>query len=213
MMGWWIGVVVGLAAVLLAARPAAAEGGHLGASPWFPHVDADANPQETYDLNTLGVVRLGEEGWRVNRGKYRSLVSRHDFFVTVGRTDLARHDARSDAISSIVFWSGLASVGVGAVLVYAHGTPGGLDPSLQSGLLFGAGGFVGMWISTWFTGATVAPEEAEEMAQRYNEQLQLHIERETGSERRKPMQVRAPTLLLPWTDGLSGGGVMALAVF
>lgn len=110
----------------LLGRPADADG-RLGAAPWFPIVEPEANPQETFEQNTLGVVHLGESGWRVNRGRYRALLTRHDFYVTVGRADLARHDAASAATSRIVFWSGFASVAVGAGLLYAHGAPG--EPS------------------------------------------------------------------------------------
>lgn len=207
-----IAAVAGLALLGSGRWAAAEEGGRLGPSPWFPVVDPEAGAQETFDQNTLGIVRVGDEGWRVNRGKYRTLLARHDFFVTVGRTDLARHQATSAATSRIVFWSGFVGVAVGAGLLYAHAAKGGVDPSVQSGLIFAGGGLAAMWISTWITGPSVAPEEAEEMAQRYNEQLKLHIERETGTERRKPMQVRAPTLR-PWTDGRSGGGLIALVTF
>jgi hypothetical protein len=199
---------IGLVLALLA-RPAAADG-QLGATPWFPLVDP-ASPQETLEQNTLGVVDVGEHGWRVNRGKYRTLLSRHDFFVTVGRTDLARHQTASAATSRILFWSGFAGVGIGIGLLYAHAAEGGAEPSATPGLAFAAGGLVTMWISSWFTGPSVTPEEAEEMAQRYNERLKLHIESETDREQRRPQQAAAPRLL-PWTDGRSAG-VTALVAF
>jgi len=195
----------------LLARPASADG-QLGAAPWFPLVDP-ASPQETFEQNTLGVVQVGDGGWRVNRGKYRTLVARHDFFVTVGRTDLARHQAASAATSRILFWSGLAGVGVGVGLLYAHAAEGGFEPSLTPGLACAAGGLVTMWISGWFTGPSVTPEEAEEMAYRYNVRLKLHIQRETDGETRRPPQQAAAPRLLPWTDGRSAGGVMALVAF
>ena len=202
--------------VALLARPAAADG-QLGAAPWFPAVDP-ASPQETLEQNTLGVVEVGDGGWRVNRGKYRALLARHDFFVTVGRTDSARHHAASAATSRILFWSGLAGVGVGIGLLYAHAAEGGFEPSATPGLACAAGGLVTVWISSWFTGPTVTPEEAEEMAYRYNVRLKLHIERETGGETRGPQQAAAPRApraprFLPWTDGRSAGGVMALVAF
>jgi hypothetical protein len=200
---------IGLVLALLA-RPAAADG-QLGAAPWFPAVDP-AGPQETFEHNTLAVVQTGEEGWRANRGKYRTLLTRHDFFVTVGRTDLARHQAASAATSRILFWSGLAGVGVGIGLLYAHVAEGGYDPSATPGLAFAAGGLVTVWMSSWFTGPSVAPEEAEEMADRYNIRLKLHIERETGGETRRPQQAARPRVL-PWTDGRSAGGLMALVTF
>lgn len=213
-----VGIATGMAAlvallVLAPARPARADDGQQGGSPWFPLVDPEA-PQETFDRNTLGIVRVGESGWRANRGKYRSLLDRHDFFVTVGRLDLARHQASSAATSRVVFWSGIAGMGTGALLFYAHVSEGGFDPSFRTCLLFVGGGLLATWISTWITGPTVSSDEAEEMALRYNDQLKLHIEREIGSPPTRPLQAAAPApKVVPWTDGRSAGGLALRAVF
>ena len=211
------GIAAGFAAVLVillvAARPALADESRLGEAPWFPLIDPQA-PQETFELNTLGIVHVGESGWRANRGKYRSLLTRHDFFVTVGRTDLARHQATSAATSQVVFWSGIASVGAGGLLLYAHASEGGFDPSIRTGLIFVGGGLLATWISTWITGPSVASDEAEEMALRYNEQLKLHIEREIDSPRPRPIRASAPApTVAPWADGRSAGGLALRAVF
>ena len=202
------------------ARPARADEGRLGPAPWFPMLDPATSPEETYEQNTLGIVHGGED-WRPNRGKYRSLLSRHDFFVTVGRTDLARHQAASAATSRIVFWSGVASVGVGAALVYAHAVRGGFEPSATSGLIFAGSGLLACWISTFITGPSVSIEEAEEMAHRYNQQLKVHIEHEVGDKAPPPVQAarpaqpspRALSWIAPWIDGRSAAGLLAAAAF
>jgi hypothetical protein len=205
---------VGLALFVFAlARPVLADDGRPGPGPWFPLIDPEA-PQETLEHNTLGIVRVGESGWRANRGKYRALLDRHDFFVTVGRTDLARHQATSAATSQVMFWSGIAGVATGGLLLYAHASEGGFDPSIRTGLIFVGGGLLVSWISTWITGPSVAPEEAEEMAGGYNELLKLHIEREIGSPRPRPVRASAPPpSLAPWADGRSAGGLMLRTAF
>ncbi len=216
----WRGLVAG--AVLVAGTTglagfavpaaAAAEGGQLGASPWFPLVDVEKGAGETYDLNTLDIIRVGEEGWRPNRGKYRSLLSRHDFYVTVGRTDLARRESASAATSNVLFWVGCAGVVVGGLLLYAHVSPGGADPGVESGLLVAGAGLGTAYLSTFFTGPSVSPEEAMEMTQRYNERLKLHIEEQSGEAKPRPLQALAPRVV-PWSDGRSAGGLLALFAF
>lgn len=156
---------------------------------------------------------MGDAAWRANRGKYRSQLSRHDFFVTVGRTDLAEHEGRSAATSRIVYWSGFASAVVGLGLFYAHSSQGGFDPSVRTGLIFVGGGVIAICVSAYITGPDVSADQAEEMALRYNQQLKLHIERAIGSDRPRPMQVLAPPWLVPWIDGRSGGGLRLLTVF
>ena len=202
-----------LMACAAVARPAqAAETGQIGTSPWFPFVASPEAAQETYELNTLGIVRVGDESWRADRGKYRALVSRHDFYVTVGRTDLARHEAASAATSSILFWSGFAVVAAGAIMFYAHASPGGADPGVAPVLIAACGGLGAMYLSSFFTGPSVSQAEAEEMSQRYNARLKQQIEQELPASSPRPVQARAPRVL-PWTDGRSGGGLMAVASF
>ena len=70
-----------------------------------------------------------------------------------------------------------------------------------------------VYASSFFTGPSVEPEEAEEMAQRYNERLEKqHLEGPREPSGLRPMQAAAPRLL-PWTDGRSGGGLSLLATF
>jgi hypothetical protein len=213
-----------LAGALLAARPAAARAagsgsrpigqsvGQIGDVPWLPVVDPAVGPQETFELNTLDIVRVGEEGWRPNRGKYRSLLSRHDFYVTLGRTDLASHDAGSATTSRVLMWSGYAGLAVGGLLFYAHLSPGGVDPGLTPGFACVAAGGVAVLASGWFTGPLVSQAEAEEMARRYNERLRAHLQHGGDDDRPQPVQALAPRVL-PWTDGRSGGGILAVGAF
>jgi hypothetical protein len=211
---FWRVLVGGAAlAVALAAAPAvAAEGGQIGESPWFPFVDVQKGAAETYDLNTLDIIRTGDEGWRANRGKYRSGLSRHDFYVTVGRTDLARREVSAAATSHALLWFGCAGVVVGGLLIYAHVSPGGFNPSLDTGLIVAGAGLGTAYLSTFFNGPSVSQDEAAEMTQRYNERLKAHIEEQSGEQRTKPVQASAPRVL-PWTDGHSGGGLLALVAF
>jgi hypothetical protein len=205
-----------LAGTLLGARPAAAQsgetGGQIGEAPWLPVVDPAVGPEETLELNTLDIVRVGEDGWRPNRGKYRSLLSRHDFYVTVGRTDLASRDAGSASTSRWLMWSGYAGVAAGALLLYAHLSPGGADPGIAPGLVCVAGGGIAVFASGWFTGPAVSQAEAEEMARRYNDRLRAHLEGEGGDDRPTPVQAMGPRFV-PWVDGRSGAGLVAVGSF
>ena len=78
------------------------------------------NPQETYELNALGLVhgRLTKavlfgiplsttETWRPVRGKYRYELSRADFFERVGRADLASKQRLTDTWSDVLFYGGV----------------------------------------------------------------------------------------------------------
>jgi len=205
-------LVIAVMSTGLVRQAVAGEPGTLGPSPWVPLVDGEQDAGELYQLNTLAIVRIGDEGWRVNRGKYRKLLTRHDFYVTLGRTDLARHDAASAATSRLLFWSGVAGVAVGALLLYAHVSPGGADPGAAPGLIVAGGGLASVYVSSFFTGPSVEPEEAEEMAQRYNEHLKHHLEDPPASSGLRRVQARA-LRLLPWTDGRAAGGLMVLAAF
>ncbi len=193
-------------------QPAGQAIGQLGETPWLPVVDPAVGPQETFELNTLDIVRVGEDGWRPNRGKYRSLLSRHDFYVTLGRTDLAGSDAASATTSRVLMWSGYAGVAVGGLLFYAHLSPGGVDPGLTPGLVCVGAGAVAVLASGWFTGPSVSQAEAEEMARRYNERLRAHIQHEGDDDRPQPVQALAPRFV-PWTDGRSGAGILAVGAF
>src|SRR4051794_4253102 len=111
----------------LVARAAAAADDAPGGTPWFPMVDT-RGPDETFELNTLAVIRVGDDNWRVNRGKYRESVTVHDFYVTIGRADLARKDRESATLSTLLTVAGWGAVGAGTLLTFAHLSPGGLDP-------------------------------------------------------------------------------------
>jgi hypothetical protein len=198
--------------VLAGAARAAHADDDSGGKPWFPMVDPRANPSEIYDLNELEVIHVGSDGWRVNRGKYRESVSRHDFFVTVGRTDLAARESTDRAIGVALVWSGVVAAGLGTWMLYAHFSPGGLDPPPAAGLGLMVGGGLAAIIGSGWSGPSVAPEEVDGITRRYNEQLKAHIEGDTGAP--TPVQARlAPPTVAPWSDGRSGFGLVALGRF
>jgi hypothetical protein len=210
----WLVRAIAAGAVLVVAlqRPASAEDGRLGAEPWYPFLDPEKSPEEVLERNALAIVRIGDEGWRVNRGSYRSLVSRRDFYVTLGRGDLARREAKAEAWSSTLFWSGVVVMSVGTIVLYTHGADGGLDPGLPPGLIVFGGGLALMLSAGFFTPPNIPADEAVDMVERYNQLLKLHIEREMGVPKPKPVQASAPRIV-PWTDGRSGGGFVMLATF
>src|SRR6185369_17471625 len=89
--------------------------------------------EETFELNTLGLIRVGGEEWRVFRGKYRSSVNRHDFFVTLGRPDLAAREASRRTAENAFYYGGLGTALVGGALLFAHLQSGGFDPPPAAG--------------------------------------------------------------------------------
>src|SRR5262245_35528419 len=93
-------------AVSSAAEARAAE---LGDTVWIPKVDPEKGVEETIELNLLGMIRSDDDGdadWRIFRGKYRESVSRRDFFITVGRPDLADRESSRRTKRTILLWSG-----------------------------------------------------------------------------------------------------------
>src|SRR6187551_1104418 len=132
----WRGCRLAIVALVVAAAPgrARAADGVQPAKPWLPMVEEGASPDEVYAKYALSVVHAGDEGWRVNRGQYRESVSRKDFFVTVGRPDLAaREGSRSGARSGLI-WSGVAVAVTGGVVMLAGISKGGWDPPPVWGL-------------------------------------------------------------------------------
>jgi hypothetical protein len=207
---WTAGMIA--AAIVAIESPATAEDGRLGARPWFPAVDPETPPQETLEQHRVGIIRVGDHDWRANRGPYRAQLSRRDFYFTVGRADLATRLDDAQRWSAILFWSGATVTAVGVGLVYAHSADGGIEPELRTGLIVMGGGLAVMLSSTFVREPDVPADEALDMAGRYNESLKLHIERELGLPKAKPVHAAAPRIA-PWTDGRSGGGIVMLMAF
>jgi hypothetical protein len=201
-----------VATVLVAARASGAEDAGPGASPWFPVVDPQVGPQKTFELNTLEIIRVGEDGWRADRGMYRASLTRHDFYVMVGRTDLASSMNSATTTSSVLRWTGYGAVAAGGVLFYEDASRGGVHTGWMPFVACVGGGAILVMVSNWFTGPSVSPAEAAEMADRYNKLLRAHIEQETGDESPKPVQAVFRPHLVPWTDGREGG-LVAFATF
>ena len=194
---------------VIASGPARADEG-TGA-PWFPMVEENATADDVYAAFSLSVVRGGDTVWRVNRGRYRESVARRDFFVTVGRQDLAARETGAAQLSSILTWGGLGVAAGGALFLYAHATPGGVDPPAWPGLVLLGGGLTGLIIGQLVSGPRVTTDEVEEMTTRYNNQLKAHIEDKTGVVKPQPVQARLQ-MVAPWAGG-SSFGLLATATF
>jgi hypothetical protein len=115
MSSYWFGVLPFVLTITWAGLAPAEE---LGSLP--RELVGGEDPQETYDLNALGLVhgRLTKavlfgipltttETWRPVRGKYRYELSRADFFERVGRADLASQQRSTDTWSDVLFYGGL----------------------------------------------------------------------------------------------------------
>ena len=206
--------VAAAAAALVATAPrqARAADDEPPGKPWLPMVEEGASPDEVYAKYALSVVHVGDDGWRVNRGQYRESVSRQDFFVTVGRPDLAAREQRGARRQNALIFTGLALLATGGVVLFAGASRGGWEPPPIYGFGMVAAGVGVTWIGLKMHGPVVTPEEVDGVVGRYNELLKGHIEQETGTSKPRPIQARLQ-LIAPFVDGRSGGGLMAVASF
>ena len=148
-------------------------------------VDPARGAEETFDLNTLGLIRVGGQEWRVCRGKYRSSLSRHDFFVTVGRPDLEARESSRRTTENAFYYGGVATALVGGALLFAHvrASEGSFNPPIAAGGSVLAAGIVSVLVSRMFAGPAVSTDEADGLVVRYNEQLRDHLEGAPASPR------------------------------
>jgi len=174
-------------------------------------VDPEKGAEETFALNTLGLIREGDDGdaeWRIYRGKYRESVSRHDFFITVGRPDLAQRDSTRRSRHSLFVVGGIAAIVAGGWMFFASVSEGGWDPPWGVGAGLMAGGLISFyWISDVFAGPDLNVDEAEGLIRRYNERLQDRLQR--PNDRDKHIQAVQSLHLAPWLAPGSGGVAVA----
>jgi len=207
------GVVAALAAASWVG-PARVHAADLGDTVWIPMVDPEKGAEETFELNTLGLIREGDDGdaeWRIYRGKYRESVSRHDFFITVGRPDLAKRESTRQSRHSLFVVGGIAAIIAGGWLTFASVSEGGWDPPWGVGAGLIAGGFVSFyWISDAFAGPDLNVDEAEGLIRRYNERLQDRLQRPNDRDKHiQVIQVVQSLHLAPWLAPGSGGVAVA----
>jgi hypothetical protein len=173
-------------------------------------VDPAKGAEETLALNALGIIREGDasderdEDWRIFRGKYRDSVSRHDFFVTVGRPDLDRRQSSRQGRHSAFVVGGVGGIIVGAWLVGASFSKGGFDPhpAVGAGLMV-AGLISFLWISEIFSGPDLKVDEAEGLVRRYNERLRDHLQ--PPADPASHIQAVRSLHVAPWIAPGSGG--------
>jgi hypothetical protein len=202
---------VALATLAVTARTARAAEDDAG-RPWFPPVGEGVAPLNVYDDNALSIVHGGDDGWHINRGRYLTGLSRTDFFVTVGRADLASRERSSQSTRTTLIWTGGATLLIGTLVFYATVSRGGFDPSPFWGLGIMAAGGITIVTGLSIHGPNVTGDEADVMVRSYNVRLKSHIEEETGTGKPKPIQARLE-MVTPFVDGRSGGGLLAVARF
>ncbi len=199
-------VILCVLGVVVSFGPGVARAAELGDTVWIPMVDPNKGVEETFELNTLGMIRSGDDGdadWRIFRGKYRESVSRRDFFVTVGRPDLANRESSRRTKRSILLWCGYGAAALGAGMLLATFSEGGWDPHVAVGGGFLAGGLGSVWISDVFAGPDLNADEAESLIRRYNEHL--HDRLIEPSSRGKRIDVAQSLDLAPWLVRGAGG--------
>jgi hypothetical protein len=206
--------IVATVAVASWLGPAAGHAAELGGTVWVPMVDPEKGAEETFELNTLGVIREGESAnadWRICRGKYRESVSRHDFFITVGRPDLARRESSRQAKHTGLVVGGVAATIAGVWVLGATFTEGGWDPPAWLGGGLMAGGLIAFFlVSDLFEGPDLKVDEAEGLVRRYNEHLQEHLKPPADRDNRiQAMHLFQSLHLTPWLAPGTGGLAVA----
>jgi hypothetical protein len=193
----------------------AAESAEKWTPPSFPPVDLKKDPQESFDLAALGVVRLDDKDWRAFRGKYRDFVEQEDFLLAVGRQDLADRMRSSRHVANVLSYGGRAVALTGLVLLIADASPGGFRPAPALGLGLCAGGLLSWLVSGFIGGAVATPDEAESFADHYNTGLRAHIDHLHQTPPETGTVARAPKLqpLLPWIAANSGRGLSVALTF
>jgi len=203
--------IVGALALASWLVAAAAHATDLGDTVWIPMVDPEKGAEETLELNSLGLIREGEGAdadWRIYRGKYRESVSRHDFFITVGRPDLAKRESSRQSRHSLLVIGGVTAIVAGSWLVFAAVSKGGWDPPLALGAGLMAGGFISFfWVSNLFSGPDLNLDETEGLIRRYNERLRDRLIQ--PADRGNRIQVMQTLHLAPWIAPGSGGLAVA----
>ena len=201
---------VGALAVALWLGSARVQAAELGDTVWLPMVDPAKGAEATFESNTLGIIKVGDgddADWRIFRGKYRESVSRHDFFVTVGRPDLASRQSSRQAKRNTLLVGGVGAMIVGVWVVGATVSKGGWDPPLWLGGGLIGGGAIAYWVSDVFAGPDLPSDEADGLVRRYNERLRDHLER--PSDRQQHIQVVQSLQVAPWIAVGSGGLAVA----
>jgi hypothetical protein len=178
--GFRLGVLLAAGAWATVVAPPAAHAGEPVA------LEQGRSPEETYALNALDLVHqritkvtlLGigivkADSWRPVRGKYRWRMSRQEFFLHVGRRDLAEQQSSTDTWSDVLFYGGFAVTLSGVLYPFlTRNEDGGIQ---SEGLLIGGalflGGLVMSNVGAAFSGPVVDAKAASSLALRYNERL------------------------------------------
>ena len=165
---------------------------------------------ETYELNTFDVIRVStsvilglghQQYWRPSRGKYREAVTYRDFYLALGRGDLADAYTRRAIVSNALFWGGFA-VQLGGLALGGVGVSRRSVPMAVGGFgAFGAGVAASI-VGGGMSAPSVSEEEARALAARYDDLLRDRL----GLPRLAPSSSAAR---LPWTVAFAPTGIFA----
>jgi hypothetical protein len=149
----------------LAAPPDAAPGSGDASTP--------ALRPTPYEAARLCLIRINQNDFSICRGPYREEVTAYDFYVLVGRQDLADKDSHRRLALGLTVGGGLAAALLGLVSLVAPIVPGSDEKApwpVTVGLI--GGGLTIGWIgSAAFGGPTVTPNEAAGLVNLYNARL------------------------------------------
>ncbi len=200
--------LLGAAFCTLASATGHADETTLGSLP--SELERGENAAETLQLNTLGLVHqrltkisligipiVREDTWYPVVGKYRYGLSREEFYLRVGKPELAAQQSSRDTTSNILFYGGFAVALSGIVVPLVTQDEDGVT---EGGILIGAALFVGgvvmSNIGSAMSGPVIDQTEAEALAQRYNGALALRVSRGASSSLMAPIRpVRSAKLL------------------
>jgi len=165
--------------------------------PLFPRMDSRHSPEETFDLNTFSIIREGAS-WRVNRGKYRESTTRNEFLTTIGRQDLLPTvDPTRRTAGLATLWTGIVMASVGGGLLAYELEHSDVPNFTGTTVDKAAWGLIGVGTVAIIAGALlskrrgprISSEDAERMADDYNNQLKAFMRRQIDE---APVQARGP---------------------
>jgi hypothetical protein len=187
---------------------------------------AGEDTQETYELNTLGLVShkvssasplsfvFGGEWWRPVRGKYREAMTYEAFYAALGRPDLAERHAQRELTSNILIFGGVAlEIGGAVVFFYSLFENEGMTAVGWIGLGAFVGGFTMTAIGASMDKPPITEDEAIDMASRYNSALKSHLGLSPLSLRTRLPRAGRPALALRPVIGPQSTGLTLRAAF
>jgi hypothetical protein len=155
-----------------------------------------------YDYVTISGI-FGRS-WRPYQGKYRAPLDGEDFYLAIGRPDLAsRYRARYGLRVGLLVGGGVVVLGAWGILASKHE---------GAAVAAAVGGFGTMFVGSLLATDPIGESEARQLADEYNKGLKGTLNLGLGGATPAPRRPIGRGLVLP-TIAVSGGGLSWLQSF